>query len=245
MLLYASYSQGFKSGGWNPRPLAPGEFKRYGPEDLTTLELGLKSGFWGNRATLNLAAFITDYEDIQLVANSIDPNTGSLLLTVDNAGEVELYGFEAEFVARLSPSFDVNLGVGYLHNEYEELAPNVGYPISNKLPQAPEWTVNAGAQYAFDLGDRGSLVLRGDLAYRSEIFHDPQNTAQITEDGFTLFNARLVYTTADESWEVALFGTNLSDEEYFSSAEFVPAFGFYNGVVGRPSEWGLSVSFNF
>ncbi len=246
VLLYASFSKGFKSGGWNPRPLQPAEFKRYDQENLTAYEMGIKSRLMDNRMTVNLAGFYSKYNDLQLFSNTVNPDNGSLLLTVDNAGDVDIWGFEAEIVARPAAGFDLNVGIGYLDNEYKTLAASTGYPITNKLPSAPKWTLNAGAQYAFDLGaGMGQVTLRGDVNYRGETFNDPQNTAAIAQAGYTLLNTRLTWDSADENWQVSAFVLNLTDKEYFSSAESIPAFGIRNAVYGRPREWGVSVTRNF
>ncbi|GHF13991.1 TonB-dependent receptor [Kordiimonas sediminis] len=245
VLLYATYSKGFKSGGWNPRPLQPAEFKRYDQENLTAYEVGVKSRLLDNRMTLNVAGFLSNYKDLQLFSNSVNPENGSLLLTVDNAGDVDIWGFEAEMVARLSEGFDVNAGIGYMDNEYKSLAASTGYSIDNKLPNAAKWTLNAGAQYGFDLNNSGRLTLRGDIVHRSKTFNNPQNTPEIAQKAYTVLNGRLTWDSADEDWQLAVFVLNITDKEYFTSAESIPAFGIRNAVYGRPREWGLSLSRSF
>lgn len=246
VLLYASFSKGFKSGGWNPRPLAPDEFKGYDPEKLTAYELGFKSRLFDNRMTFNVATFYSQYKSLQLQTNSVSPTTGGLILTVDNAGSVDLYGFEVELAARPLAGLDLNLGLGYLHDKYQDLSPGVGYSIANKLPKAPAWTINGGAQYAFLISESaGSLKLRGDLTYRSKTYHDPANSAPIVQKGYMLLDARIGWESPDERWELALYGKNLTDKFYFTSAEYVPSFGFYNQVIGRPREWGLTATAKF
>ncbi|MFC7050010.1 TonB-dependent receptor [Emcibacter nanhaiensis] len=246
VLLYASFSKGFKSGGWNPRPLDPLEFKPYGQENLTAYEMGVKSRLLDNRMTLNVAGFYSQYNDLQLSINSVNPANGSLLLTVANAGDVDIWGIEAEIVARPTPELNLNLGLGYLDNKYTYLADSVGYSKDNELPLSSKWMINAGAEYEIPLGDgMGSLTLRGDLNYRSKFFHNPQNTPEIAQDGYVLVNARLTWRDEGENWQVAVFGTNITDEKYITSAENVPSFGFRNAVYGRPAEWGLSVSRSF
>jgi len=246
VLLYASVSEGVKSGGWNPRPLVPAEFKRFDQESLTAFELGMKSRLLDNRMTFNVAAFFSQYEDLQLSSNTVNPDNGSLLLTVDNAGDVDIWGFELEIVARPIEGFDLNLGIGYMDNEYQTLAPSTGYSIDNKLPNAPKVTANAGAQYAFNLGnDNGTLILRGDLHYRDKTFNDPQNSIEIVQDSYSLFNANLTWQSQNSDWQVAIFVLNASDKEYFTSAESIPAFGIRNAVFGSPREWGVTVTRQF
>ena len=246
LMVYGSITQGQKSGGWNPRPLQPAEFKRYDQEELTAYEIGLKSKLLDGRMTLNIAAFYSEYEDLQLFANTINPTNGSLLLTVDNAGDVDLYGFEIEIVARPTANLDINFGAGYLENEYQSLSPNTGYSENNELPQAPKWTLNGGAQYRFDLDEAlGSINVRGDVSYRSKTYNDPQNTKAIVQSGYSVVNARISWISPAETWQSSLFVTNLNDKEYFTSAESIPAFGIRNAVYGRPREWGVSLSYHF
>ena len=246
LMVYGSITQGQKSGGWNPRPLQPAEFKRYDQEELTAYEIGLKSKLLDGRMTLNIAAFYSEYEDLQLFANTINPTNGSLLLTVDNAGDVDLYGFEIEIVARPTANLDINFGAGYLENEYQSLSPNTGYSENNELPQAPKWTLNGGAQYRFDLDEAlGSITVRGDVSYRSKTYNDPQNTKAIVQSGYGVVNARISWISPAETWQSSLFVTNLNDKEYFTSAESIPAFGIRNAVYGRPREWGVSLSYHF
>ena len=246
LMVYGSITQGQKSGGWNPRPLQPAEFKRYDQEELTAYEIGLKSKLLDGRMTLNIAAFYSEYEDLQLFANTINPTNGSLLLTVDNAGDVDLYGFEIEIVARPTANLDINFGAGYLENEYQSLSPNTGYSENNELPQAPKWTLNGGVQYRFDLDEAlGSITVRGDVSYRSKTYNDPQNTKAIVQSGYGVVNARISWISPAETWQSSLFVTNLNDKEYFTSAESIPAFGIRNAVYGRPREWGVSLSYHF
>jgi iron complex outermembrane receptor protein len=246
VMAYASYSQGFKSGGWNPRPLTPEEFRGYDPETLNAYEVGFKSRLFDGRMTLNMAAFYSQYEDVQLQTNSISPTTGGLLLTVDNAGSVDIYGAELEILARPVRGLDLNLGVGYIENEYQSLAPGVGYSIDNQLPKTPTWSINFGAQYTFDLPDNyGELRIRADANHRSETFHDPANSPSIVQPGYTLVDARFAWSSPGDDYELAIFGKNLTDELYHTTAEFVPSFGFRNEVLGEPREWGVSLTRRF
>ena len=67
----------------------------------------------------------------------------------------------------------------------------------------------------------------------------------IETEAYGLVNARILYANPDDSWEVALFGTNLTDEEYVEHGSISPAVGLANVIAGRPREWGLSVEWRF
>jgi iron complex outermembrane receptor protein len=244
-MIYASYSEGFKSGGWNPRVLSPEEYARYDQESLSTWELGLKSTLLDQRLRLNIAVFQSDYEDLQLVSNVVSPTTGGLLLIMQNAGEVSIQGLELELVARPANGLDVQLGLGYLDAEYDELAPGIGWSIDNELPDAPELSVNAAIQYAMDLSSGATLTMRLDASWKDKTYKDPFNVEAIAQDSYLLSNARVSWLSADEQWQLAVFALNLSDEDYITSSTSVAAFGINTANYGRPRQWGVSLNYNF
>ncbi len=244
-MIYGQVSRGFKSGGWNPRMFDASHLKAYDPENLTSYEVGFKSEWLERRLTLNGALFFYDYKDLQLSSFQPGSNPTDVILTVENAGEVEIRGFELELAARPVTGFDIQVGVGYQTNEYTKLEPSVPWSKGNVLPDAPEWTVNAGLQYAWPLGAAGSLIPRLDGSYKSKTYKDPQNEEDIAQDGLILLNAQLAYQTADERWRITAFVTNVTDEEYITRGLHFSDFGFTEVSPGRPREWGLSASYRF
>ena len=244
-LLYVSYAKGYKSGGFNARPLSGiAEVQTpYDPEIVDSYEVGAKTGWWDGRVTANFAAFFNDYTDMQLTINATPQNF------VRNAGEAEIKGAELEIVARLARGFDVNVAAGYLDAEYTELDPqlatlNPPLTADKKLVKAPDWTLSAGMQYRFDVG-AGEIVLRGDWAYKSKVFHDVFNDARLAQEAFDLFNAYAAFTTSNRHWEIAVFGTNLSDERYRLSGNSSVGFGLAESTFSPPREWGATLRYRF
>ena len=244
-LLYVSYAKGYKSGGFNARPLSGiAEVQTpYDPEIVDSYEVGAKTGWWEGRVTANLAAFFNDYTDMQLTINATPQNF------VRNAGEAEIKGAELEIVARLARGFDVNVAAGYLDAEYTELDPqlatlNPPLTADKKLVKAPDWTLSAGMQYRFDVG-AGEIVLRGDWSYKSKVFHDVFNDARLAQEAFDLFNAYAAFITSNRHWEIAVFGTNLSDERYRLSGNSSVGFGLAESTFSPPREWGATLRYRF
>jgi len=244
-LLYVSYAKGYKSGGFNARPLSGiAEVQTpYDPEIVDSYEVGAKTGWWDGRVTANFAAFFNDYTDMQLTINATPQNF------VRNAGEAEIKGAELEIVARLARGFDVNVAAGYLDAEYTELDPqlatlNPPLTADKKLVKAPDWTLSAGMQYRFDVG-AGEIVLRGDWAYKSKVFHDVFNDARLAQEAFDLFNAYAAFITSNRHWEIAVFGTNLSDERYRLSGNSSVGFGLAESTFSPPREWGATLRYRF
>jgi iron complex outermembrane receptor protein len=244
-MLYASYAKGFKSGGFNARPLTGiAEVQTpYDPEIVDSYEVGAKTTWLDRRVTANLAVFFNDYTDMQLTINATPQNF------VRNAGEAEIKGAELEVVARIASGFDVNLAAGYLDAKYTQLDPqlatlNPPLTADKKLVKAPDWTMAAGLQYAFDVGV-GEITLRGDWAYKTRVYHDVFNDPRLVQDPFDLYNAYASFLTRDQHWEVAVFGTNLSDERYRVSGNSSAGFGLAESTFSPPREWGATVKYRF
>jgi iron complex outermembrane recepter protein len=243
-MTYVSYSEGFKSGGFTQRifpPLpAPPPFD---PEFATAYEAGFKWSSDDDRLRLNGAVYTTDYTDLQVqVLVGVQPLTA-------NAGEADVQGFELELEAAPTSDFSLNLGIGYTDAEYTELDPTVlatGVTLDSRFAQVPEWTANLGAGYDFRPGFGGVITPRIDLAHRSAAYMNAANTASMRQDAYTLVNASLTWRSADERWSVSLFGQNLGDEEYFVGgfADLVDQ-GYAEVLLGRPLEWGVTLSYNY
>ncbi|MCL2913262.1 TonB-dependent receptor [Shewanella corallii] len=250
-ITYLSYSQGYKSGGFNPRyglPLpAPTSFK---PEEVDTWELGLKADFWDDRARLNFAGFSANYDDIQVVVfdNGI-PRT-------INAAEGRIRGLELDLVLLATEDLTFNLNYGLLDAEYSRLDAAVtgsfGTPIVNPITKdmmfvnTPENSLSVGAQYYLPVGEYGDLNLRVDANYKSKVANDAINTPELIQKGLTLVNMTATYKPHNQAWSVSLYGRNLTDEVYITSGVAdKPGFGLVEVNAARPREYGVSISYDF
>jgi iron complex outermembrane receptor protein len=217
IMVYVSYAQGFKSGGFGPSNSPAIPTPKYDPETVTTYELGIKTEWLERRLTAMLAGFYNDYRDIQLTVQTVDPVTNANVRTTQNAGESKIKGFEAELGATPIDGLALNLGAGYVDAKFDTLSMQalmVGFMVGDRLPQVPDWSLNAGAQYGFDSGI-GELTVRGDVAYKGDHFLTAADPSSFQE-GFALFNARVAYVPAGlEELEVSVQGINLSDQVYY------------------------------
>ena len=245
LMTYFVASKGFKSGGFNGRPTTQDAVESYDPEFAWSYEIGVKSEWLDHRLRLNAAAFFNDYTDIQLTSVQATAE-GNLLLVVENAGEAEVTGFEIEMVARPAHWLDLSAGLGYTDAEYSKLNPGATITKDSKFIQTPEWTLNLSAQLTWPLAGWGTVKLRGDYSYRDDMFMDANNTELLHQDGYELVNARLAFTTTDEHWELALSGTNLTDEQYIGNGiAALDSFGTAEAYFGPPIEWGLSLRYRY
>ncbi len=245
-LVYASITQGFKSGGFNGRPITDGQVSSFDPETVLSYEIGFKTDWYDNRLRLNGAVFYADYTDMQLGSISADEN-GVLALRIQNAGKATIKGFELELQARPVANFDIIGSLGYVDFEITELDAGVqDFNLNTQAMKTPEWNFSLGAQYTVEINSSSEISLRGDWTYQSETEQNVQNTDLIRAPGYGLVNTRLTYSNLDNDWEIALFVTNLTDKAYITSGyQTLTSFGTANLIYGRPREWGLTVKKRF
>jgi iron complex outermembrane recepter protein len=243
-LLYAALSQGFRSGGFNGRPFGVDEFLAYDPEELTTLEVGLKSEWLERRVRLNAAAFTSRYDDIQLTRTTIGAS-GAPIVVTGNAGEAEIYGLEAELTAAIGERVVLTASVGNLHDRYTRIEPGTAVPPDAELPVAPRWTATAGVQHERALA-RGVLRSRVDFSYTSRFNYFFDNPALSWEPAHRLWNARVSFAPAASSWELAMFVVNAADEDHGVFREDVLA-SFGTAIVwpAEPRAWGVEFRYRF
>src|SRR5690606_1720299 len=151
-----------------------------------------------------------------------------------------------ELAARPVPGFDLNLGIGYTDAEYTKIAPGVtDVNLNSKFPKTPEWNGNLGLQYSMPVS-AGILSWRADYSYRTEVETVANNSPWLRQGAYGLLSARIALTSTDGRREVAVFGTNLTDEIYITNGlEAVALFGQAEANYGRPREWGASFTFHF
>lgn len=257
ILLYGSFAKGFKSGGINPSIQRPTDFVVFDPEKQTTYELGLKSEWLDRRLRLNLAAFTSSYSGIQLRA-TLAPGQLTCPTTVlnncqiiVNAAEARIKGFESEVSLRPLEGLTLSGGAGYVDAKFTKiaaplLAANV-VTFARKLPKTPKWSANVAAQYDTSLGEVGTLSLRADYSYRSKIYQDIENSETIAQRGFGLLSARIAYTTANDRWEFALAGLNLTNKLYITTGfdGLRTGAGYAEAHYGAPRTWTASVKVRF
>ncbi|WP_374593939.1 TonB-dependent receptor [Sphingosinicella sp.] len=246
LLTYVSYSEGFKGGGFTQRVFPPFAFiPSFKPETSTTYEFGFKSDLAGRTLRLNGAAFLNDYDDLQVTVN--DPTLGFAPI-IQNAAKARIKGIELELEARPVDALRIEAGIGYLDAKYRRVdirALNAGVTTDTKLQNAPKWTLSAGISYLIEAPGLGSFQPRVDWSYRSRVYNDAVNNPLLVQDGYHLVNASIAFNDESERWGLSLGVKNLTKEVYLGSG-YADAFGgITEGVYGRPREWYLSARYKF
>jgi iron complex outermembrane receptor protein len=245
-MVYATVSNGFKSGGFND---GAGDVSgiSFGPETLWNYEVGAKMELADGRVRLNVAAFVMKWDDMQLRVD--DPNTpNSFDPRILNAGAAHSNGLEFELAAILAEGLTLNTSVGLLDAEFDQGELPDGTPLRD-LVRAPDYSGSVDLEYTTAVSSGLNLFLRGQYVFTDSYWLAANQTIPQAQQGaYGLVNARIALSDADQRWEVALWGKNLTDETYnigvFDLLEnsFV---GQYFNVLGDPRTYGVEVRFNY
>jgi iron complex outermembrane receptor protein len=237
VMAYAKWSKGFKSGGWTTRlsnPILDGSFAEFKPEFAETSEIGLKTQLLDNHLLVNTAIFYTDYEDIQL---NFQEQASPVLR---NAGTATLQGIEVEAQAVFAGGFGFTFAGGYIDAKYDEVTA-IGITTDSEIPKTPEYKINVGPTYDFNLGNGGAVRLAVDYTYTAELFNDSLNTPDLKRPSVENINAAIRYKSPEGKYEFVVGGTNLSDERYLVTGSINEAAGEHVGTYSRPREWYATV----
>ncbi len=254
LMVYASYSEGFKSGGFSQRvfpPVVPPFTAPPGtpdidliptflPEFVQVYEVGFKYSGMEGKMHLNGAAYYTDYTDMQIqVFTSVAPIT-------KNAGSATIKGFELEMQATPADGWFVEAGIGYIDAGYDELNfTETLVDINNNLDRVSKWTVSAALSKEIAMGNSGTIIPRIDWAYRSEFDNDAFNTPQIHQNGYSIVNANITWENADENLSLIAGVKNLTDEKFLQTGIIGDAFQQYEGLYDRGRQWYVTARFDF
>jgi outer membrane receptor protein involved in Fe transport len=252
VMIYGSWSKGYKTGGWTTRLTNPqgNVAPDFNEEKATTWELGIKSTLLDRHLQLNAAVFDTRYKDIQL---NIQVGTSP---TIANAGNARIRGFELEAVAAPAEGLTINASVGYVDATYTSVAAaaaavgganvfQAGTLVGGDLPKTPHWKTNVGPRYETRLGNGGKVVLVADWTHTSSAWNDTQRTYLLRRVATDIVNANIRYQEPDGRWSLTVGGTNLADKRYLTSGGSNVAAGMIFGTYNRPREWYARLGFDF
>ncbi len=260
-MVYLTYAEGFKSGTFEPLGLDGQQTVE--PETVANTELGFKMDLFDSRMRVNGAIFSTDFDDMQLRQVRLD-STNTPRVVFANASETRIQGIELEVT--LMPVDNLLLIATGSMNDYEYLefeerqfssvALLTQQPLTvvdrsgEPFAEVPETTYSLAIQYTFET-QNGRIVSRLDYSYVDEIFMGldagaGQNVEVSSFDDYGLLSARIAWTSPDEHYEIALYGTNLNDELYFMGAASVgDSVGTFPVTPGPPRMYGAELRYNF
>jgi iron complex outermembrane receptor protein len=262
-MYYASYSEGFKSGTFNPR--AERAEPAANPEDVQSYEIGIKSDLTPT-FRLNAAAFMLDHKNRQYISVIPDPNNQAALnQRLGNVGQSDATGAEFEFTWIASQNLSVFGNVGLIDASFKNVFSfdanlnRIDITDSFVITNTPKRTMNVGFSYDRPIST-GSIVLAGNYSHRSK--YSLTELGNILEqDAYGIANLSVNWLSNDGKWAVGLHGKNLTNEEFlvgnyaFLGAAnaalpngFAPGLGGDTtliGYYGAPRTVSLSIGYSF
>lgn len=242
-LLYASFSKGYNSGGFaGGASTDAAQVQPFRSENLYAYELGIKTDLLDRKLRINASAFHYDYRDLQVFVFDL---TGPVPVQRKlNAGNGRIWGFEAEVTARPTGNLELFSAITLMDTEYRNFAALGGADFSgNRLVNAPNFAGTVGVRLTVPLKNGSELRANVDGNYVSSILLFPDNAPQNRVDGYGLINSRLAWTSADDRYEVAIWGKNLTNKAFITAISPVITQDQIN--FNEPRTYGVQVSIRF
>ena len=245
LMFYASYSEGFKSGGFFGRQANFNIDPSYEPEYLKNIELGWKSTLMDGRMIFNGSIFEAKYEDKQ-ESILIPVDLSNVATVVRNASSLDMTGLELELVYQISESWDIMVNAGFMDTEYADyFADLTGDQIvtdnSDLTPRnTPDSTYGATTSYVTPLGN-GELKTRLSYRFRDSVESDASNNSLGTLDTLEDLSATISFSM--DEYTISIYGRNLTDEreQRWSTIDPLTARGWWN----EGTSYGIEFSASF
>jgi len=230
----------YRSGGWNVAADTENPPLIFRPETVTDYEVGLKSEFLDRRVRLNLAAYRSNYKDIQKATLIFTP-AGAALRRTDNAATAVIQGVEAELLASVSANFKLDSTLAYTDAHYTDfiVRNQAGVIVddrTNEPFEVPKWVFTVGAKYMWDL-PVGRASARLDWYWQDSVIFNGvaalKPTEQILRQGsYGLWGARVEWNVPERGLSVAVIGKNLADKKYNIAGTDVRSVGVASSSTG-------------
>lgn len=246
ILLYATVSKGFQSGGFDvgAQPPPGGSIVPFKPETVWNYEGGIK--FRKGWVSADLAAFHSRYSDLQ-VSQIVDG-----LPQTTNAASSRIHGVELSTTLRPIANLTLSGSFAYVQAEFRNFVQND--PLSglvrdldgNQLPGAPRYSSNLFASYTVPVGNN-SIDLVGEWNWHDRIYFSEFNSRQVSQPAVSTFNASIRFNDGDGRWYMEAFGKNLTNE-LIATQKWITGAGFGSMVLGNlasPRLYGVSLHYNF
>lgn len=247
-LVYASYSRGYKSGGFDGSTIfsAP-EALPFQSENVDAYEVGAKFLDGNSPFNVTVAGFHYKFEDLQ--ANSVRQTAGITTAVRTNVAKATIWGGEIEAVIRPVRNARIGLGLAYLNTSVDDFISSdpaeVARRNGNELPDSPKLAFNLDASYTIGLSGGWTLEPQMNFSYVDDHFKEIDNFVEV--EGYGRLDLRLALTSPSR-WTFAAFGRNVTDEVYFTGVIPATAAGAVIGqqrIVGRPATYGISLGYAF
>ncbi len=213
MLLYATFSQGYKSGAFPSQSNTPSVAATpVDPETVDNYELGMKSTWWDNRIQFNVTLYDMDYSDLQVF------ELNNRLLLVLSSAQATTKGVDVDFNVLLMDNLTLSTSYNYSDATYDDYTSSGGAIYDgNDMVYAPNSAFAINVDYRYDIGSAGALDFNVSYNWKDDYYTSPSNAEKTKQDDIGMLGASISWTSVDESWLVSAWGKNLDDEQQIAS----------------------------
>lgn len=253
VMTYASFSKGFKAGGYSFVGTDV-----FDPEYVNAYELGLKARWLDRRVMTNIAAFRSDYRDLQ-EAQNIQTIAGSVL-TISNAAQSRAQGIEFETQVQVTDEVSLFGNVAYLRSKYRNFTNASCNPLQLAIqpvgcvqnlsghvrPYAPDWSGSAGIDYTRPVADNLKLNANALVYFTGKYFNQSAMGDMVLQRGFAKVDARVGLGTLDGKWEGAIIAKNIFDKTTAAFMNYASgSAGSSAVIIDRPRSIAFQVNYRF
>jgi iron complex outermembrane receptor protein len=268
-MLYATYSTGFKAGGFSQASAPP--LNTYDPEKLYAAEIGSKNRFLDNNLQVNVSGFYWKYKNLQDSRVNLDI-TGVPTFVTFNSGDAKIYGATLDVTATPTSRDTISFSGEYAHSKYDTFVFSVpaflflpgsnGCALSNavigglpsvrqdcsgfQVARVPKWSGTVSYSHEFPLANGANVVAGVNAKYSSARWIGIDFIPSQRDGSYTVVDADLTYTSPSGNMTLGVFGRNITKSLYYTGGiqtAFNP--GLFAANIGAPRTYGVRAGFNF
>jgi iron complex outermembrane receptor protein len=258
LLVYASATRGFKSGGWNGRSVQPQQTLPFGPEKAWTYEAGVKSDWWDDKLRTNANVFLNEVSNFQGASAVVDRITNLPVFLTQNFATLEVYGLEGEVTVVPVENFTLQWSFGTQKAKYKNLAPSIVAQLANcknnrlqcgsavvtltgdlaEPVRAPKFNSSLNASYSIPLTGDLEFDINGTWSYSTTSWVASANLPGTLQPKRSIYSAGVALRDTESGWSLMADCTNCSNKRYVAS--FI-SFQYPN----EPSRWLIHAKYDF
>ena len=241
--VYATFSRGRRP---NIIDITPQASEVLPAEIVNSYEVGLKGGTLGGRLAYDLAAYWYDYSNFQTQIPNPIPNSLPYLVPT-NGGNATAKGIEASITGEVTDGLVVFANYAWTHARFDDTDDH-GNPqlyAGHRFRLTPDHSAAIGLDWRVPMGSN-SFYLRPSYTWKSKVYFEDENTPGLEQDAYGLLNLRMGMLLDNGRWDIGLWGSNLTDEQYLIDAGNTGRqFGTPTFVAGQPLSYGITASMKF
>lgn len=243
--VFANYSRGRR-----PTVLqftSTGEPEILEPEILDNYDAGFKATFY-ERLYVDLVGFYQNYKNFQTRAWVADPESGEFNYKVEDGGKATSFGAELNVNMAIAEQLDIFANYAWLHSSFDstDVDGQIQEYAGNRFSLAPEHSFTVGFNSEVYIAPEMRIFATPSYSFKSHMFFEDANTPGLEQDAYGLLNATLGIELEEYSLKLTLYGTNILDEQYITSAGNTGSlFGVPTYVPGAPRMYGAKLKWTF